>query len=170
MCSVLCGMGTPLSWSSGTLKGNVCVLLEKKNMSWHWSSLHLFSLSLPAYDTMTRFPRASAPPRHGDWWHQGGAVFFFFSTVLHKGTDCRRIRSDKHVFLFVCLGFHTSHTFCMMVHSQGSHTAWKTCTLIHLLCYILHTFLTLLWPALWIVNLKMFKMSKVSCTAVQSIH
>ncbi|XP_034161993.1 prominin-1-A isoform X3 [Pangasianodon hypophthalmus] len=23
--------------------------------------------SLPAYDTMTRFPRASAPPRHGDW-------------------------------------------------------------------------------------------------------
>ncbi|XP_026796396.1 prominin-1-A isoform X7 [Pangasianodon hypophthalmus] len=22
---------------------------------------------LPAYDTMTRFPRASAPPRHGDW-------------------------------------------------------------------------------------------------------
>ncbi|XP_058252504.1 prominin-1-A isoform X5 [Hemibagrus wyckioides] len=23
--------------------------------------------TLPAYDTMTRFPRASAPPRHGDW-------------------------------------------------------------------------------------------------------
>lgn len=29
--------------------------------------------SIPTYDTMNRFPRASAPPRHIDWWQRAGS-------------------------------------------------------------------------------------------------
>lgn len=31
--------------------------------------------SIPTYDTMNRFPRASAPPRHIDWWQRNGSCY-----------------------------------------------------------------------------------------------
>lgn len=92
------------------------VSLVRKKVPWYWSSLHLFSLSLPAYDTMTRFPRASAPPRHGDWWHQGGTFVFFSSQYSTKVQD----KSDElFIFPYVCLGF----TYFNVLHKwhQGSH-------------------------------------------------
>lgn len=40
--------------------------------------------SIPTYDTMNRFPRASAPPRHIDWWQRAGSCSGSWKVLTKK--------------------------------------------------------------------------------------
>lgn len=59
----------------------LCLVTEKeqgfflRNVKFHLCLLLILcpgvcTCSIPTYDTMNRFPRASAPPRHIDWWQR----------------------------------------------------------------------------------------------------
>lgn len=54
----------------------------------------MFRESIPTYDTMNRFPRASAPPRHIDWW-QSRLLFWLLKVPSKTGTEIR------HTFNFL---------------------------------------------------------------------
>lgn len=71
----MCHFESPvlLSYKNGGLKTDVEMMVGTEgvrvdvNTLYEPDSFSFCASSIPTYDTMTRFPRASAPPRHADW-------------------------------------------------------------------------------------------------------
>lgn len=72
--------------------------------------------SIPTYDTMNRFPRASAPPRHIDWWQRAD-----------PGSGSWKV-------LDLCVGPGSSNTVFIWIPSLQTLTFFF-CTAHHLVVY-----------------------------------